>query len=252
MTMVYYAPCGYRCGNAGDMVAALLAEHVLGHPVTLASPEEATLTTTGSILHHLPETYSGVIWGSGLMFRDMEINLPNADIRCVRGPLTAARVNGGLGPEVALGDAALLANELPFPWSREKRYTVGVIPHYMDIDNEVVKEWLVGHPGTTSIDICGRVPDVLRAITECQYILSSSLHGLIFADALGVPSAWIVLSDLIAGGEFKFRDYYAVFGISPNPFPFHANMYPAEILGYPWDRQGLDDIRGRLKECLLR
>ena len=250
MTKVYYAPCGYRCGNAGDMVAPMLAEHVLGHPVILAPPEEANLTSTGSILHHLPETYSGAIWGSGLMFENMEINLPVADIRCVRGPLTAARVNGGLGPEVVLGDVALLANELSFPWSREKRYTVGIIPHYTDIDDEVVKEWLVAHPGTTSIDICGRVPDVLRAITECRYILSSTLHGLIFADALGVPSAWIVLSDRVAGGEFKFRDYYAVFGISPNPFPFHANMRPNGILAYPWDRPGLDAIRGELKRCL--
>ena len=77
---VYYAACGYRCGNAGDMVAELLARHFLGD-ATLSVPEEADITTTGSILHHLPSTYSGIVWGSGLMFENMKITLSDADIR---------------------------------------------------------------------------------------------------------------------------------------------------------------------------
>ena len=36
---------------------------------------------------------------------------------------------------------------------------------------------------------------------------SSSLHGIIIADAYGVPSRRLILSELI-GGDFKFNDYY--------------------------------------------
>jgi len=48
---------------------------------------------------------------------------------------------------------------------------------------------------------------VLAQIDECEHILSSSLHGLICAQALGIKSRWILLSNNVLGDGFKFRDY---------------------------------------------
>jgi pyruvyltransferase len=51
-----------------------------------------------------------------------------------------------------------------------------------------------------------------NAIMSCRRIISSALHGLVIADAYGIPSAWLS-SDSGAGGsrpsggEFKFYDY---------------------------------------------
>ena len=47
--------------------------------------------------------------------------------------------------------------------------------------------------------------------------MSSSLHGLILADFLGLSNQWVRLSgeERNAKGmnEFKYRDYYSVFGL---------------------------------------
>jgi pyruvyltransferase len=44
------------------------------------------------------------------------------------------------------------------------------------------------------------------------------LHGLILADAYGVPNVWAKFSDRLVGGDWKFRDYYSVTdAINPAP-----------------------------------
>jgi len=234
-------------------VAQVLVQHFLGKPVTVVPPDQADIVATGSILQDLPPDYEGAVWGTGLIFERLRANIPDADVRCVRGHLTAARVNGGLVDPV-VGDTGLLVDKLPFPRTGEKQYDVGIIPHYVDEDNHGVAEWLGKQLwNATSIDICGRVPDVLRAISECRFVLSSSLHGLIFADSLGVPNAWIVLSNKVGGGStFKFRDYYSVFGITdPIPFPFHVGVSIAEIVRQPWERPGLEVIKSGVEASLL-
>ena len=38
-------------------------------------------------------------------------------------------------------------------------------------------------------------------------ILSSSLHGMIFADSYDIPNAHLLLSKKVIGGDYKFKDY---------------------------------------------
>jgi pyruvyltransferase len=45
-------------------------------------------------------------------------------------------------------------------------------------------------------------------LCRCRVIASSSLHGLIAADAYDIPFVWISLSKRLVGGDFKFRDYF--------------------------------------------
>ena len=43
------------------------------------------------------------------------------------------------------------------------------------------------------------------------------MHGLVLADSLGIPNAWLKLTTDpdpgIGLSEFKFRDYYSLFGL---------------------------------------
>jgi len=39
------------------------------------------------------------------------------------------------------------------------------------------------------------------------------LHGLILAEAYGIPTCRLVFSEKLLGGDFKFYDYYSGVGI---------------------------------------
>ena len=52
---------------------------------------------------------------------------------------------------------------------------------------------------------------VARKLLDCKVLLTTSLHGIVFADAFGVPVAWLRNSSLPSGeeGMLKYRDYIA-------------------------------------------
>ena len=62
---------------------------------------------------------------------------------------------------------------------------------------------------------------MIDEICSCNYIISSSLHGLILADAYGIPNLWISVSDKVKGVDCKFADYFSGVGrefVSPMNF----------------------------------
>jgi autotransporter strand-loop-strand O-heptosyltransferase len=63
--------------------------------------------------------------------------------------------------------------------------------------------------GIKIINITSDVYEFINQVLECEFILSSSLHGLIVADAYGIPNHRVEISSLIHGGDFKYLDYYA-------------------------------------------
>jgi hypothetical protein len=60
----------------------------------------------------------------------------------------------------------------------------------------------------------GNPLEVLQQIGSCRKIVSSSLHGIIVADAFGIPRR-IEMAERFPreGGDFKFRDYSASIGM---------------------------------------
>jgi hypothetical protein len=55
---------------------------------------------------------------------------------------------------------------------------------------------------------------VTNEITNSEFVVSSSLHGLIIADAFGIPNARLRISDRMPGGDWKFMDYFSSVGRS--------------------------------------
>lgn len=48
---------------------------------------------------------------------------------------------------------------------------------------------------------------IMDEIVKCEFVLSSSLHGIIFADSFGIPNAHMNVSTRVMGGSYKFDDY---------------------------------------------
>jgi hypothetical protein len=77
------------------------------------------------------------------------------------------------------------------------------MPHYADPGG-----WIEGNSGpeTITVDPTDPPDKVVPLIGGASAVITSSLHGLVLADAYSVPRARVVCHK-VAGGGFKFDDY---------------------------------------------
>lgn len=183
--------------NFGDILTPYLLAK-MGYPVRWVgrgSPDK--LLAVGSILEWLKP--NDVVWGSGTI-KDLHLRVPaGARILAVRGPLTRAALVGDV-PDV-YGDPGLLLPRFYTPTFTHE-FDVGVIPHDVEKDVPPVLDSKI-----LWIDINAGVEAVVNQIARCDVILSSSLHGIIAAEAYGIPAGWIRMTGRIHGGDFKYNDY---------------------------------------------
>jgi len=64
--------------------------------------------------------------------------------------------------------------------------------------------------------------DFIDEICSCDFVISSSLHGLIIAEAYGIPSQWVEFGTYVDGWEFKYYDFYESIG-KMNEVPLKIN-----------------------------
>jgi pyruvyltransferase len=211
--------------NFGDLLTPLLLKSYGLNPFH-QPPNRATVVSTGSILELVPTEYRGWVLGSRLTF-DQEHPLRNATVLATRGDLTRRRIHAP--KNIVLGDPGLLADRL-ITGTPAKSLVLGIIPHYLDFDDSRIALLAQKH-GTAVcvIDVRARPRSVLRHMAKCEFILSSSLHGLICADALGIPRAWTRLSDKVKGKGFKFADYGSAIGDDMKPLPLSGTEALSEL-----------------------
>lgn len=221
MIKLFWLPCGDRGVNFGDAASSEIVKRLSRDTVERVKlSTDAQLVAAGSVLHHLDKHhFTGHIWGAGCMREEDYFYFPRATVCAVRGYLTANRLD--LPKDFTVGDPLLLwETGRPIP----KKYRLGIVPHYVDFSNPVLWGYAkASYPHVLVIDI--ESPDAADRIASCEHILSSSLHGLVLADAMGIPNRWTLFSDgKIGGGSFKFRDYYSAFNINdPIPYRFCEN-----------------------------
>lgn len=187
--------------NFGDLLGPWLIEHITGKGVTWVPKHEPHYMTVGSILGRVSP--SSVVWGTGSFGSEHGGNITHGDrYLAVRGPLTRARLEMFKQPcPDVYGDPALLVPEHHPPVENQK-YEIGVILRW----SETKRKNLFDVEGVKVIDLeTGDIEETLDAITSCNQIISTSLHGLILADAYGIPNAWLI-ADTGFGKEHKFWD----------------------------------------------
>ncbi|MGY5765517.1 polysaccharide pyruvyl transferase family protein [Brachybacterium sp. DNPG3] len=210
--------------NFGDEFTAPLIERLTGRRVRWASPADCDLVGAGSVVQMILRKQGGnrpTFWGSGII-RPLAAGTPRPtiDARAVRGLRTLGVVDssapGAPGSGIpadgrpALGDPGILASRL-LDGPVRKRYALGIVPHYQDVGSPVMERFRGLGSAVRVIDVGWTPEEVAAEISACETVLSSSLHGLIFSDGLGVPSMHVRMGDKLVGGSFKFEDYYSAF-----------------------------------------
>jgi pyruvyltransferase len=197
--------------NFGDLITPYLLTKY-GFQPRWTRPEFAQFVSTGSVLQKFRRPFTGVVLGSGFIAEKYRGDMfQSAVVLGVRGVLTCRKL--GRDPSlVVLGDPGLLCAKFIGPPPAKKRWKVGIVPHFVDAQSQVVSRLKALHGEQLAvIDVRRQPEEVWKDLVDCEFVLSSSLHGLVCADALGIPTRWITLSDNVLGSGFKFRDYYSAF-----------------------------------------
>lgn len=201
--------CKHNFGDALNpfLVSYLSNKKVYSYRQLMIKPNEPVYSVIGSILDN-QDIKNLEVWGSGFISAEGKFKTLPQKVHAVRGPLSREIVlkHGIDCPEV-YGDPGLLL-PLFFNSNKTKEYKLGVIPHFVDKDNPFMNQLLETYPNDVLlIDIESDFQKVIDDVNRCDHIISSSLHGLIVADAYGIPSLWVEFSDKVIGQGFKFKDY---------------------------------------------
>ena len=193
--------------NLGDRISPLIIKHVTGlEPKWVPGDhKEGKLLGLGSLLEHVK--INDIVWGTGTKFKlkDIETNIPPL---AVRGPLTAECFK--LKNIDILADPGIILPEILQPIEYSENLIV-VIPHYVDyaIVKKAVENSKFYKKEIILVDVVSEsFQSVVNKICKAKVVFSSSLHGLIFAEAYKKPAVWLKITDKIIGGNFKFDDYY--------------------------------------------
>ncbi|GIT91407.1 hypothetical protein JANAI62_18640 [Jannaschia pagri] len=217
-------------GNLGDLLGPGVVQGLTGIPpkYSKASPR---LLSIGSIIRFARS--GDTVWGAGASSRTQKID-GRATFRAVRGPLTRDMVlkAGATCPEI-YGDPAWFMPILRPNTAVTKTHKLGLIRHFAHADRP-----LDVAPDVKEIDIVrgsdAEIDAFLEEMLSCEAILSTSLHGVILAQAYGIPVSWAVDSGSarqIHGDGMKFKDYAASVGA--------AEYEPFDLASVPRIHAGL-------------
>lgn len=211
-------------GNFGDQLAPALVRALSGETVEYAPIDKCDLLAGGSLLEpwFWPQdswySFPGHIWGAGRMSGKCALTFPRANLAGVRGELTLSSLTGCKTYHTVAGAPGLLCGHVYYP-TGAPRYKIGIWPHWSQFRDPTIRAVVESSGELTLIDPCGGLRETLSAAANCEFIAASALHGLIVADAYGIPSCWFRLEN---GSEdesgmplFKYLDYFSAFQTPP-------------------------------------
>ncbi|MEU4384949.1 polysaccharide pyruvyl transferase family protein [Promicromonospora sp. NPDC023805] len=207
---------GAPVANFGDVLGPAIVSRLVGSSARTVAPDGPALLSVGSILHLAPER--SVVWGSGVNGKMLAATKDIPDgvaFRAVRGPLSRRFLSGhGFDvPEVYGDPVLLLADVMPelLRVSRAPVRDVLFVPNFNDKDDVSA---VAGDHVLETLDSQDHVDSVLLQIASSRFVISTSLHAVIVAEALGIPARFVRSAH---EHPFKYRDYLAGTGRAFEP-----------------------------------
>lgn len=195
--------------NLGDYLSLIVVEYMLkkrGLDLKAQTEKTEYLYAIGSIIGF--GLQDATIWGSGFLRKENARRLVRTklDIRAVRGPYTKAYLEkmGFKCPEI-YGDPAVLM-PLIYSSSGEKKYSCSIVLHHSSKLRENISG--IEDLGLHYIEI--KTTDYkhfIDEIVQSDMVISSALHGIILAEAYGIPTVYLKDSEI--NQDLKFDDYYS-------------------------------------------
>lgn len=200
-------------GNFGDTASPAIVEALAGMPTRQAKNGEVKLISIGSVIHKASNF--DIIWGTGVKGNAMQLDstVKELTVAAVRGPLTLDFLKKkGIKTSgvVQLFDPGCLISVLYKSFiasvNPQDNITLGpcrIIPHFRDdallrkSDAKFISNFIEADRPYT---------DMISKLLGAELVISSSLHGIIFAESLGIPACW--LKSPSGEDELKFHDYY--------------------------------------------
>lgn len=204
-------------GNVGDNFGVALYRRLTGRKPDAVGiwvgPDVPLFLTIGSVLARARGR--SLVWGTGAIqpLAYARQAAPAASVFMgVRGPRTSEEVLRKHGVYARpIGDPGILLPAVMDPSDVSvPDIDIGVVSHSVDksrFQSEGVDLFQVTNYGTLA--------EFVKSMTRCRRIVSTGLHGMIFAHALGIPAVVVKVGDRITGQEFKFRDYSNWVGAYP-------------------------------------
>jgi succinoglycan biosynthesis protein ExoV len=201
-------------GNFGDDLNLWLWDFLL--PGFRDVHPDVLLVGVGTVLNRalLPQGTRKLVVGSGFGYGALPdfSQAADWDIRCVRGPLTAAKL--GLDASLGIIDPAVMVAEMPEFQNLPKLSDAIFVPHW---ESTVGGIWpiLCKTAGLDYVDPCGEAKSVIRSIAQARLVVAESMHAAILADAFRVP--WVAVSTSRSINSFKWQDWAATVEVDYRP-----------------------------------
>lgn len=195
--------------NLGDYLSKLIVEKLLdkkGIDINRKTNETRHLLAVGSVLGF--STINATVWGSGIIspiHYKIQLQQSQYDIRALRGPETKRILEsmGHICPDI-MGDPAILLPLFYHPQQAIKNKPFSII-HWMGSRNRNINNKYINK----IVDIeTKKWRNFIDEILSSEFVISSSLHGIIVAEAYGVPAILLKPENYEKGGNFKYDDYY--------------------------------------------
>lgn len=218
--------------NFGDGVNKLFWEKITKKKI-INDVKNDHYFTTGSIMCMIHNNTT--IFGTGFISKDGDlggnnfrssnnkiINKPK-NIIAVRGPHSRQKLlDNNIECPQNYGDPLILMPCIYNKFIDNTKNTtniIGIIPHYIDnnatnlktlINNLKKNNYIIK---IINIEIGNNYKKIIDEINECNYIISSSLHGVIMGLVYKKKTIFIEFDTNVIGSTFKFNDFFCSLGI---------------------------------------